>query len=216
MNHRIFWIGGSSCSGKSTCANVIANNHNVTLYNTDQYAFGKYMFGLKDINNYPAIEKYKNQLCEGVDSFIHRDNTLTYKSFIDYCHEVFPFIMTDIIELSKHNDVIVEGAHVLPELLNQTNKNEKSIFLISTESQQRTIWLKEMNREIAGGNSNEIEDYQKAHDKKAFENTRIGLHQKIAEHIKKEAIKNGQAYVIVNNDPSKEKISEIVMEHFGF
>ncbi len=214
MNHNIYWIGGSSCSGKSFCANAIAEKSNLTLYNTDHYAFGKYMFGLENIRNYPAIEKYKNQLCEGVDSFVQRDISITYRAFIDYCHEVFQFIKNDIAKLSKHNSLVIEGAHVLPELLLKRNENEKCIFLISTETQQRTLWLKEMNGEIAGGNENELTDYQKTTNKKAFENTRIGLHQKIAEHIQMEAIKNDLAYLIIDNDSSKENILETVMKHF--
>jgi len=213
MNH-IYWIGGSSCSGKSFCAKSIAEKNDFTLYNTDYYAFGKYMFGLENIQNYPAIEKYKNLLCEGVDSFIHRDIGVTYNAFIDYCHEVFPFLQNDIAELSKHNTVIIEGAHVLPELLFNYYDKEQCLFLISSEAHQRTLWLKEMNREIDGGNEHEIHDYQTILNKKDFEITRIGLHQKIAEHIQKEAMKNGLMYIAVNNDTSKEKLLQTIQEYF--
>ena len=73
MNSNVYWIGGSSCSGKSSCAKKLSEKYNIFLYNTDEYAFGKYMFGLEDISRYPAIEKYKNQLCSGIENFIQRD-----------------------------------------------------------------------------------------------------------------------------------------------
>jgi len=214
LENNIYWIGGSSCSGKSSCAKLLAEQNNYVLYKTDDYAFGKYMFGLDNIQEYPAIEKYKNQICEGVNSFIERDTNISYRSFVEYCHEVFPFLLSDVIELSKGNSVIVEGAHILPELLANNGINERAIFLISTEDQQRAIWRKEMNKEILGGNEHEINDYQQTANKKAFEDARIGLHQKIADHIRTEAIKYGKEYMLVTQDTSVTKVRDAVVSYF--
>ena len=211
MGNTIYWIGGSSCSGKSTCARLLAKERHCILYNTDEYAFGKYMFGLPNIREYPAIENYRNQLCEGVESFIRRETDSSYQSFINYCYEVFPFLRRDILELSQQNTVIVEGAHILPELL---SNDEKSIFLISAEEHQRTIWLKEMNQEIAGGNEYEINDYKKIIDKKAFENARIGLHQKIANHIREESIKAKKEYRVINGTMTICEVQGMIEEYF--
>ena len=210
MHNNVYWIGGSSCSGKSSCAKKMSAKYGMYLYNTDEYAFGKYMFALEDISKYPAIEKYKNQICAGVENFIHRDTDISYKAFIDYCHEVFPLLVKDIEELSKKQSVIVEGAHILPELISALNQKSNCIFLISSEEQQRDIWLKEMHKEISGGNEHEINDYEQTENKKLFEKTRIDLHQKIAEHIQREAEKSNMKTIIVNKGNSFEKILETV------
>lgn len=214
MAHFVYWIGGSSCSGKSTCARLISEKHHCALYNTDEYAFGKYMFGFDNIHQYPAIEKYKDMLCEGVIDFINRDTSISYQAYLDYCHEVFPLIRNDIIQLSRRNNVIVEGAHILPELQVELCNSDKSVYLISSEEQQRNIWLKEMNKEIVGGNEHEINDYRQIEDKESFVNSRIGLHQEIAGHIKREAIKNKLNYIIVNNDISIFELQKLIESLF--
>ena len=180
-----------------------------SFFNTDEHAFGKYMFALEDISKYPAIEKYKNQFAPVLKTS-QRDTDISYKAFIDYCHEVFPLLVKDIEELSKKQSVIVEGAHILPELISALNQKSNCIFLISSEEQQRDIWLKEMHREISGGNEHEIRDYEQTDNKKLFEKARIGLHQKIAEHIQREAVKNSMKTIMVNKGNSFEKILETV------
>ena len=215
MSNGIYWIGGSSCSGKTTYAKMISELYGFALFNTDHYAFGKYMFGLESIENYPAINNYKKQICEGVDKFINRDTFITYSSFVDYCYEVFPFLLKDINDLSQSNNVIVEGAHLLPELLNNAPNTNNIVFLISTEEQQRNIWLKEMHNEIQGGNENEINDYQNTPFKKQFEDTRIKLHVKIAEHIEKKAIESNLNYIVVDKDSSTDKIFNSIIKLFG-
>lgn len=198
--NRIFWIGGSSCSGKSACAKMISQKYGWELYSTDIHAFGKFMFGLENIHEFPAINFYKNQICEGVENFVKRDSAAAYRSFVDYCHEVFPLLSADIEEARTRNSVVIEGAHILPELLESGLCKENAIFLIAAEAQQRKIWLREMNGEIPGGNEYEIRDYREIKDKEAFENARIGLHVKIAGHIRREAGKLDMHYVVSDND----------------
>lgn len=215
LGHSVYFIGGSSCSGKSSIAKAIAEKSNLVLYRTDDHAFGKHMFELADTHDRPSTEKYRRQLCAGVDAFIRADTDTLYRAFIDFCHEVYPFLMKDIGELSKKGGVIVEGTHILPELLHDESKKNQYIFLISTEDQQRRLWLMEMSKEAAGGNEYEINDYMRTDDKRAFENARVGLHQRIAEHIKNEAIRNDMDYAIVDRDTPLSRVQATVERHFS-
>jgi hypothetical protein len=214
INNKILWIGGSSCSGKSSCAKLISEKHNLLLYNTDNFAFGKYMFQLEDESKYPSIAKYKNILLKGLDDFIKINSDDLLLDFLNYCYEIFPFLLNDIKILLKDNHVLVEGAHILPELIKDYSSANTRIFLISTKEQQRKIWLKEMSSQIPGGHPEEIDNFNKSKNKKQIEEKRVEFHNHIAMHIKKQCQINNYKHLDIDDNVKRENVESDIVNHF--
>jgi 2-phosphoglycerate kinase len=200
----IYIIGGSSCSGKSVCAKALALKYNCEIYHTDENAFGKFMFGLDDIERFPAIKLYRDNLCQGVESFILRDASQTFKAFIDYCDEVFPLLKRDFESFNKDKTLLVEGSHILPRLIQHAQLGP-AVYLVSSDEQRRDIWFKEMREEIPGGHPTEISDYRNPIYGKAFAERRLELHSLIAQYILQQAKETGADYLTIDKETTLSK-----------
>ncbi len=211
---QIYWIGGSSCSGKSSSAKRIADEFDMTLFKTDEYAFGKFMFGIKEEEKYLAIVKYRNGLMEGMDAFARKQTANVFSDFLKYCYEVFPLIYNEINNLPNEKPILVEGAHILPDLTYKMTDIKKTIYLVSTKSQQERIWLMEMKSEIPGGHPAEVENYSKSENKETILKARIELHERIALHINEKAIENNQKVIIVNEQTTKNYVQSEIIKYF--
>lgn len=214
MNHN-FWIGGSSCSGKSSIAKKMAEMYDLELYSTDNTAFGKFMFELEEESKYPAIIQYRNSLFEGMDSFARRDVEISFKYFRNYCTEVFPLLMKDIRQKSKIQPLVIEGAHLFPCLLKAYASSENSLFLVSHKNHQRNIWLKEMSGEIPGGHPEEMKNFQQSENQKEIIQTRVQFHDRIAHHIALDAKELGFKCIQVHSGTTLSELQHEVVEHFS-
>jgi len=211
----VYWIGGSSCSGKSTCAEIVSKKYGIELLQTDHYCFGKYMFDNEKIDSFKAIKKYRDMILAGIDTFATTDAAISYVAFIEYCAEAFQLLKVDIEERSKNHALIVEGAHILPELIKGYSNTENCIFLISSRNQQRSIWKKEMTREIPGGHPGEIESFNNAKNKQLVEETRIAFHDKIADHIRNSSSITDTQCIYVDNDKKVDELVFLIEQKFG-
>jgi chromosomal replication initiation ATPase DnaA len=172
------------------------------------------MFGLSDESQYQAIVHYRNNILKGMDAFADSNTETNFRDFLAYCREVFPLLLEDIKKIAQKEPVIVEGAHLLPELVAGKAFPEHAVFLVSTKTQQRKLWLAEMNREIPGGHPGEIENFNKSNKKKAIEKKRVDLHQKIAVHIKKTARRLGLSILVTDCRVTEQSIDKAVYEKF--
>jgi len=210
----VFWIGGSSCSGKTTCAEILAKKYHLTLVRTDDLCFGKYMFDNPQIDSFQAIKNYKEMILSGIDSFSRTDISLSFQAFLSYCEEAFPLLFNDIELLRNDHSLIVEGAHILPKLARTAIKDSPVIFITSSKEQQRTIWKKEMHGEIPGGHPGEMESFFHSKDQKLVEETRIDFHHRISKYIEETAAESNFKNIRVNNDRSIEELVSLIEKEF--
>jgi hypothetical protein len=209
----VYWIGGSSCSGKSSQAQQIARAYGFTLYQTDVMAFGTYMFDIANKEQYPHIIRYRDLLKEGMDAFFQRPEEELFGSFLNYCREVFPLLFRDVQSHARKQPVLVEGAHVLPELVPRNHEN--SIFLVSTKQQQTRIWQQEMEGTIPGGHPGERENYHRAENKQQIEEQRTSFHDNIARYIKKTAQEKNLKVVVVDEKVSEAAVKAAILVHLN-
>ncbi len=211
----VFWIGGSSCSGKSSAAKRIAKRFDLNIYHTDEHAFGKHMFGLENEAAFPAVVRYKNMILEGIDAFAERDAGVSYRAFLEYCAEVFPLLWADIGGMPKDRPVVVEGAHLLPELVRPHAAPGKAVFLIGAPDFMKRIWLKEMAGEIPGGNQHEIGNYRKSNKKDLIGKKHAALHQAIALHIRETAMQYAFPVIVCDGGMEEEELAEKIAAGFN-
>jgi 2-phosphoglycerate kinase len=211
----IYWIGGSSCSGKSSCAKTLAGRHAMTLYQTDEHAFGEHMFNLENEREFPAILGYRGMILRGIDDFAVRKTGVSLAAFMAYCREVFGLILKDLMALPENPPVMVEGAHLLPELVFQHAAKEKVVFLTSARKFQREIWLKEMHSEIPGGHPGEMESFQKSRKKRLIEKRHVDFHHAIASHIRKTALRCNLPVITVSGSTPETEVLTFIEEYFS-
>jgi hypothetical protein len=211
----VYWIGGSSCSGKSSAATRIAERFHMNLYHTDEHAFGKHMFGLADEAAFPAIRRYRDMILEGIDAFAQRDAGVSFRAFLDYCAEVFPLVCEDVRALSDERPTIVEGAHALPELVRPCAAPGKAVFLFGGREFRQRIWLMEMAGEIPGGNPYEIESYRGSKNKGLIEKRHAQLHDAIAFHIKHTAARHSLPVAECDGGAGREELTEEIARLLG-
>ncbi len=132
-----FFIGGSPCSGKSTIASTIAAEFGFKLYSVDQ----------QDLEHVSRIQADRHPV-------MHRVHNLSWEEIwmrpveqllrdqIEYYHERFEMIIEDITA-SSSDHLIVEGAALLPDLLNKLPVPKRnSVFMIPTYQFQRHYYEK--------------------------------------------------------------------------
>ena len=206
----VYWLGGSSCSGKSSAAAYIAKRYGFTLYRTDDTAFGKFMFGLENAEHYPAITRYRDLLCGGMEAFYEHTLNELRDCFLAYSREVFPLLREDIRLISGTQAVIVEGAHVLPELL-PVGEHHNALFLVSSLEQQARIWEMEMTGKIPGGHPGEIENYQKSPNKDRIKEWRTGFHQTLASYIEETALQLSCPLIRVDTGTAQDPVISAIL-----
>jgi 2-phosphoglycerate kinase len=144
---RVYWIGGSPCSGKSSIASTLAEMYGFTLYRTD--------------DAYVRHEKMVTPQCQPIfyklthytsEELWMRPVEQQVVEEIALYREEFPLILEEILALPKSAPVLVEGAALLPEcVVPLLSDVRKAIWLLPTaEFQQyhyeRRAWAREVVR----------------------------------------------------------------------
>ncbi|OKP84836.1 hypothetical protein A3844_18810 [Paenibacillus helianthi] len=137
-NQVIYWIGGSSCAGKSTLAKMYAEKYELELYSCDEY-FDRH---LQDVatSEYPAMHKVSTMSPN--EAFYTREVQEQLSVYIQVFIEDFSFVIKDLAK-RKDKPVVVEGNQLLPSLVSaHLNEHHKAIWIIPTEQFQREQYSK--------------------------------------------------------------------------
>lgn len=182
----IYWIGGSSCSGKSTLAKMLAEKHGLQLYSCDDH-FYKHV-QLISPEKHPAMKKVAEM--NPNEAFYSRGLDDQLRVYIQSFQEDFSFVLQDLQEINK--PVIIEGNQLMPSLTAPYIKeNHKAIWLIPTEAFQRKNYQK---RDWIKGVLNDTEDPEIAF------NNWMKRDAIFAEHVNEEAKRFG--FKVLNVDGS--------------
>lgn len=135
---KIYYIGGSPCSGKTTIAEMLAKEYGLFHFEVDD-SLGRYAaMGAK--KGYPAC---KVQWKGTPDEIWLRDPALQCEQELQFYREIFTFIQEDIRTVSQGQDMIVEGAALLPELMKMIGiLQEKYLCITPTKNFQTKHYKK--------------------------------------------------------------------------
>ena len=126
----IYWLGGSTCAGKTTISNVLSANYGFTVYHCDEY-WGQHI-EKSNAQEHPNLNKitkasWKDILSMDVEEYL---NWAT-GSF----SEEFGMILEDLVKLSDDKPILVEGINLLPKLIKDEIVNiDHAIWLIADEA----------------------------------------------------------------------------------
>jgi len=137
-NKVIYWIGGSACAGKSTLANMIADQYEMEIYSCDEH-FNEHLNYISSISH-PAMHKVSKMTAN--EAFYERDIVEQLKVYTDSFKEDFQFVINDISNKNTKS-IVVEGNQLLPSLVYPYLKtNHKAIWIIPTENFQIEFYKK--------------------------------------------------------------------------
>lgn len=124
---KIYYIGGSPCSGKSTIAEMIERNYGFYYYKVDDYLEAYMAKGQKDKK--PAASKISK--LKG-DAIWLRNPQVQNEEELAIYREFFEYIQEDLSHINAET-IITEGAAYLPELMKQYGIDVSSYFCIVPE-----------------------------------------------------------------------------------
>jgi len=143
---RVRWLGGSTCAGKTSIAQLLAAEHGLRLYACDD-AFDDHRrrarpdrhAGFRRLMDLSAAELALRPMDQQVE-----DLTAFYRDQMD-------MIVEDLLALSANGPVLAEGTGLLPELVAPLlTARRRAVWLIATPElrrrlyPQRSPWLQEM------------------------------------------------------------------------
>ena len=135
----VYWLGGSSCAGKSTIARLFADELGFELYAIDPKWFGDHLHAA-DPERHPGMVKYRESLGPTLPEIF---NTVPVddlvESQINFFIEEFEMIVDDLYELPKDRPILAEGTALLPPQVGQITDPNRAIWLVATESFERKI-----------------------------------------------------------------------------
>ncbi len=129
---KIFYIGGSPCSGKSSIAELLEKKYNFKYYKLDdkleEYTKRANMAGKTYSSKY-----YKMS----IDEIWLRTPAEQNDEEIEIYKEIFEYVLEDLKQLEPEVSIIAEGAGFLPELMDEIGvpKNEYICIVPTKEFQ---------------------------------------------------------------------------------
>lgn len=134
MNNKIYWIGGSPCSGKSSIAEIIAEKHGYHYYKCDDH-LDRYIRIGSDMN-IPVMRKFASMDIN--QTWLERSVQEQVEDEVEFYLQAFGIIKKDIENHMKDSQkIIVEGAAILPHnIIKECISPEKYVCIVPTKEFQ--------------------------------------------------------------------------------
>lgn len=199
---RIYHIGGSPCSGKSTVAEALSSRYGLYYFKVDDYLDKYLQQGAAD-GKY-CCAKLADMTAEQIWM---RDPAEQCREELQIYQEIFEYILDDIGRIDSRNGIITEGAAWLPTLVHCCHiPSDRYIAITPTKAFQvahysRREWVPHV---LAG--CSDVE--------KAFENwmERDAL---FAQTVRKQCDDLGCLSLINDGECPIEAMIDAVISHFG-
>jgi adenylate kinase family enzyme len=196
-------IGGSPCSGKSTIAEMLAAQQNLAFYKVDHHSIDHNQRFRPD--RHPMMWQISKMSWSEIWS---RPVSEQVADELVYYSELLEMILDDLPAYSTSSSIIIEGAALLPELINGLSVDpRKVVYLVPTLDFQihhyrKRPWIHKI-----------LKDCEKP--KQAFENWMMRDH-----HFGKEVIRQARLYryptLIVDGSEGIQEIFIKVSSVLGF
>ena len=110
----IYYIGGSTCAGKSSVAEILSKKHDLYYFKTDDFLDRYMQAGAR--KGYPVCRKTAGMSAEQVWM---REPLLQCREEFDIYRDIFEFVAADLDRIEWKGGIITEGTAYLPELMKQ-------------------------------------------------------------------------------------------------
>lgn len=202
-NKKIYWIGGSPCSGKSSVAELIATKYDFYYYKCDDFLEEYIKNGAKKeisiMQKFDSMDINETWLGRTIDEQVNDE--------IEFYLHSFDMIKEDISNLKSDKNILIEGAAILPHNILKENINIKDYICVvptkkfQVEQYSKREWVKYYLAEC--------------NDKdKAFNNW-MERDSRFAEIIKNKALENNIKIIIEDGSKTINDRYEEIVEYFS-
>jgi dephospho-CoA kinase len=130
----VFWIGGGSCSGKTTITDMLAEKHGFVPYHAEEHTEHR---GLVNVNDHPATSRK----CTTEEWYLGAKGAEEHSRFVQaLIDEQLEMVVLDAIRLSQDRPVVVDTSHS-PHLLSRIASDGKLLCLYADEPTIRASFL---------------------------------------------------------------------------
>jgi len=200
-NRKIYWIGGSPCSGKSTIAEKMAKDFRFHYYKCDD-SLERYL-EIASERGKPVSSRMQKF---DIDETFLRPVNEQVKDELAFYEEVFEVILEDLDKLNVESDIVIEGAALLPSNIHKLGiLNTNYICMVPTAEFQLNKYAE---REWVNHYLSESKNKDQAYDnwmKRDIEFAKIVLEN---------AKNNGYSSILVDGSSSIEQNYEKVLDVF--
>ena len=112
----IYFIGGSSCAGKTTAARRLAQTCDLYYYGVDDHLGQLAEYGIK--HGFPVCLKHSRM---SMDEYLMRPPYVQCEELILFYTEIHAYLMETIRKLDPGRPVLAEGIAFIPELMQKDN-----------------------------------------------------------------------------------------------
>jgi hypothetical protein len=126
----VLWIGGTTDSGKSTLAQVLAERRRLHVYHYDKRDLAHHE---QLAQNHPA---YRSFLAASLDErWVYPEPEELFQRMLQSFRDRFPLVMQELAALPCDRGILAEGFGFLPELLAPLlSSPAQALWLVPTES----------------------------------------------------------------------------------
>jgi len=136
--NRVFWLGGSPCSGKSSISEILARRFDLDIYHVDE-AFETHRQRINHAQQ-PTLSKWL--LSSWNDRWMQPVDNLVQDAIACY-QEHFALIADDLAARPNEKSILVEGTALLPrQVADRLKQNSHAVWVVPTASFQREHYSK--------------------------------------------------------------------------
>lgn len=192
ITNNTFFIGGSPCSGKSTVCEKLSKEFDLHYYKIDDH--DQNHLQRVDAQNHPNMAKWVNP---NWNDIWLRPIDIQVKEEFEFYRERFEMILDDLQAIKTDSNIIVEGAALLPELLNEISVDSGNVlYMIPTREFQ---YQKYSEREFIHYILKDCKDPKQAFNNWMERDSRFG------EKVKSQANLYGYKTMIVDGSKTEEE-----------
>lgn len=198
----VYWLGGSTCAGKSTIANILSETFGFTVYHCDEY-LGKHI-EKSNAEEYPNLYKATELSWNDILS-MNVDEYLSWT--IELFTEEYKMILADIESQTNGKPILVEGVNLLPKLMKDVIiESNNAIWLVADETFYKNHQIK---RKELFDRINECSNPEKAlHNYMNFDLS-------FGKYIKDEAQRLDMKVMVIENDRDILENVKVIASHFN-
>ena len=132
----VYWLGGSSCSGKTTLARLLAERHGLQTYHCDDY-FQEHAARVDPVRH-PYFAHIKDLQPE---QLLMRPVDVQVEELYRFYDEEFEMVVEDLLAMPDSTPVVVEGAGLRPtRVLEHVPHPRQALWLTVSAGFRRRVY----------------------------------------------------------------------------
>jgi hypothetical protein len=191
----VFWVGGSTCSGKTSFARWLAARKRCPVYAIDE----REPKSRDDVDpdTYPALARWASLSLD--ERWVESTVDELVADTIALCTDLFRFVVQDVA--AEPRPIVVEGFQPLPELVAPVLPTERhAVFLVATPQFRQATHFARPHAWVTPRRTSNPEQAQA---------NRIARDDRMGEHIARTASALGLATIVVDGTRSPKEVAAL-------